>query len=112
MEREAKKQAEYNAKLEEQFERDKKNREIVAMRGDEAAQKERQFEKEIVSRLVKTEHSFNEKIVSKQEQLRMRQQKAIERAEKINELANKKREEEKKAEEDRLLGYLNKVQKV
>ena len=71
-EREAKKQAEYNAKLEEQFERDKKNRELIAARGDEAAQKERQFEKEIVSRLVKTEHTFNEKILSKQEQLKMR----------------------------------------
>ena len=42
----------------------------------------------------------------------MRQMKASERAERINEQNIRKREEEKKAEEERLLGYLNKVNKV
>ena len=112
VERENKKQADYNAKLEEAFERDKKNREIVAARGDEAAQKERMFEKEIVNRLDKADYQFTQKIVSKEEQLRIVQEKAARRSEIIQERMQLKKEEEKKAEDERMLNYLNKVHKV
>ena len=62
-----KKQADYNARLEEQFERDKRYREVVAQKGDEAAQRERENEKRIVANLLETENTFSEKIYKKKE---------------------------------------------
>jgi len=42
----------------------------------------------------------------------MKQDKAASRAERIGEMTHKKREEEKKAEEERVLAYVNKIMKV
>ena len=94
-EKEEKRKKEYDAKLEKDFQRDKENRKKVMERGDEAAIKERENEKLMVQQLAKTEDSIAEKIAAKEAQLKMKQEKAMMRAERIQEQKARKMEEEK-----------------
>ena len=64
-------------------------------RGDEAAIRERENEKIMVQQLAKTEDSIAEKIAAKEAQLKMKQEKAMMRAERIQEQKARKMEEEK-----------------
>lgn len=53
---------EFNAKLEEQFNRDRKNRELAAAKSDEASKKEAEAEKVITEKLVETEVAIATKV--------------------------------------------------
>ena len=53
---------EYNAKLEEQFNRDRKNRELAAAKSDEASKKEAENERAITEKLVETEVAIANKV--------------------------------------------------
>ena len=63
---------EYNAKLEEQFNRDKKNREMVAAKSDEASKKEAIAEAAISTKLVENELTIAQKIALKEAQKKKR----------------------------------------
>ena len=112
VEREQMKKAEYDRKLEENFMRDKERRQLIAQKGDEAAQIQKQMEREIVDKIITTESTLQKKLGSKEMQLKMVQDKAAQKAEQRVEQAARKREEEKKAEEERLNGYMSKISKV
>ena len=86
---------EFDAKLEKDFQKDKENRKKVMERGDEAAMRERENEKLMVQQLAATEDSIVAKIASKEAQLKMKQEKAMMRAERIQEQKARKIEEEK-----------------
>ena len=86
---------EFDAKLEQDFQKDKQNRKKVMERGDEAAMRERENEKLMVQQLAATEDSIVAKIASKEAQLKMKQEKAMMRAERIQEQKARKIEEEK-----------------
>lgn len=112
VERENKKREAYNSKLEEAFERDKKNREMAAAKGDDAAAKERENEKFITQAIYEAEVKIVNKVTSKEAQLKMRQDKAAERAEHIRMVAEQKKEEKKLKEEERIVNYMKKIDKV
>ena len=112
VERENKKKDAYNSKLEEAFERDKKNRDLAAAKGDDAAAKERENEKFITQAIYEAEVKIVNKVTSKEAQLRMRQDKAAERARHIVEVAELKKEEKKLKEEERIVNYMKKIDKV
>lgn len=60
-----KKQSDYNAKLEEAFERDKRNREYAEQKGNQAAVREQAMDKDLSMRLMQTEHTLMSKQESK-----------------------------------------------
>lgn len=60
-----KKQSDYNAKLEEAFERDKRNREYAEQKGNQAAVREQAMDKDLTMRLMQTEHTLMSKQESK-----------------------------------------------
>jgi len=66
VERENKKREAYNSKLEEAFERDKKNRDLAAAKGDDAAAKERENEKFITQAIYEAEVKIVNKVTSKE----------------------------------------------
>jgi hypothetical protein len=59
--------------LEEQFKRDKKNRDLVAAKLDATSLKEAEVEKEISTKLVETELTIAQKLSLKEQQLKKRQ---------------------------------------
>lgn len=70
VERERVRKETYDQKLMDEFNRDKNNRELVAAKGDEAAQVERARERDIVEKIITSEKCFYEKITSKEAQLK------------------------------------------
>ena len=72
----------------------------------------REEEKHIVDKITKQEMNYMNVMLSKETQLKMKQDRAKQRADERNEQTQKKKEEEKKAEDERLNGYMNKIQKV
>ena len=66
VERDKKKTIDYNSKLEEQFKRDKLNREEVANKKDQASLELAKQEQIISTKLVETEHTTSQKLVLKE----------------------------------------------
>ena len=79
------------------------------MRGDLAAQREREAEEDIVNALLNTERKQGDKIAIKEAQMRSRTEKIKMRTQSTQHKAVFMREEKEKAEEDRLLAYCNKT---
>ena len=65
-EREQKKKEDYDRKLEEEFKRDKERRLLIAQKGDEAAEIEREQERNIVEKILQNETTTKTKILSKE----------------------------------------------
>lgn len=111
-ERLKKKQDEYDKKLNDQFERDKSNRDQIAAKQDSKAQKEAANERSIATKLVDVEMTGTQKIASKEAQLKKRQDTALAQSEQKNRIYAQQQEKNKKAEEDNLIKYVMKTQKV
>lgn len=111
-ERLKKKQDEYDKKLNDQFERDKSNRDQIAAKQDCKAQKEAANERSIATKLVDVEMTGTQKIASKEAQLKKRQDTALAQSEQKNRIYAQQQEKNKKAEEDNLIKYVMKTQKV
>lgn len=69
IELERKKKEDLDKKLEEAFERDRRNLKLIEEKGSMNAAKEFEFEAEIVNRLVKTETAISSKVANRDAQL-------------------------------------------
>ena len=96
----------------DEFNKDENNRKLVVAKGEEAAQAEKTRNRDIVEMITSTEKSFYEKTSSKEAQLKSVQEKAAKRTEMRNQQILRKREEEQKADEDRINSYMDKMQRV
>ena len=106
-----KKQA-YDQKLLAQFERDKHNRLLVEKSMDAAAERERENERVIVSKLINSEATYSQKKAIKEAQTVNRAERAKLRSDLVSDLNARRKEEEKKAEEKRILDYCNKIHQL
>ena len=106
-----KKQA-YDQKLLAQFERDKQNRTLIEKSMDAAAERERENERIIVSKLINSEATYSQKKAMKDAQNVNRAERAKLRSELVNDLNARRKEEEKKAEDKRILEYCNKINQL
>ena len=103
-----KKQA-YDSKLQAQFERDKQNRLLIEKSMDAAADRDRENERVIVSKLIHSEATYSQKRAMKEAQKVNIQERARLRSELVADLNARRKEEEKKAEDKRILDYCNKI---
>ena len=110
--REEDKRKAYNAKLEEEFIRDKKARDLAAAKQDEASMKAAVTEKFISQKLEETEQMTQRKLAIKEAQLKKRMDMAEDHSRHQVEVYTSTQEQKKKFEEDTLLKYVQKSIKM